>query len=355
MLNRFKIYFWVAGLVLTVACTEPIEITDEPRHFIVYDENAEMSIDLSWQVNGHIDGYNFINLDLYFSDTSRLTEDAFLLAARYPAEGSWRNQPVLLFSVGERNQTESIFLSQYEHDLDDFRKYVGIAVNGKGEKFSEISGDAVIEYQVNITLEDKTETFTGSISYKDAWQDKTVIKYIVTCDIEGLYDSYSFRELMQPVWVVRDSDFTFTNQLNVSPSGWRTQENDKLVVELDWSVNNTNPGFDHADLDLFSGTSLPGNITGSSESEDSYEWINYKTFNVSDFQREIGHKFFENLKPGNPASITVRYTYKVYFQDNPFERYILSSSFQSPPTNEAPTIYKVLSFTKSGDIVTVAP
>jgi len=355
MLSHFRIYLLISCLALTVACTEPIVITDEPRHFIVSDDDAEMSIDLSWKVNEHTDGYNFINLDLYFSDTSRLTKDAFLLGARYPMEGSWRNQPVLLFSVVERNHTEMILHSRYEHGLGDFRKYLGIAVNGKGEKFSELSGDVIIDYQINIKLEEKTETFTGSIAYSTAWQNKTAVKYIASCDIEGLYNHYSFRELTQPVWVVRNSDFTFTRELNVSSSGWRTQENDRLVVELDWSVNNTCPGFDHVDLDLYSGTFLPGNPTNGSENENYYEQILYKTYNVNDYQREVGHTFFKNLKPGNPASITIQYTYKVYFQDNPFERYVLASSFQSPPTSAPTTIYKALAFTKSGNTVSVTP
>jgi hypothetical protein len=339
--------FWLS------ACIENIPIIQEPKHFIVKDPDAEMSIALTWQVNGHVDGHNYINLDLYFSDTSRLTEEAFLVAARYPGEGDWRNQPVLIASVGEKNPQEEIFPSQYEHSLDDLRKYVGIAVNGQGERYAELTGPLSITYTVVLTLGETIQTLTGSMIYNPGWVNKTAIQYIASCDIDGLYNIYAFRSLTDPIWVVRNSDFVNTQQINVAPSGSRTRENDRLVIQLSWSVNQTSPGYGHIDLDLVAGPSLPGSVTARSESSTSYERLQYKTFNVVDFQREVGHLFFENLNPGNSASVTVNYTYTVYFMDNPFERFILQGSFQTPPINAGTTIYKTLQFNKTGDIVTI--
>jgi len=336
-------------------CLHDIEINDSPKHFILKDTDENMSIDLTWQVNGNPDGYNYIDLDLYFSDTLKLNGETFQLASRYASDADWRNQPALIFSVGSRNPKEIIRPSKYEHGISDMRKYLGVAINGRGERYYELSGPISIEYKISINLNETTEEITGTILYNPNWINKTVVTYVASCDIDGLYNFYAFRLLNEPKRIVRSSDFTFTNQINVSPSGSRTQQNDRLVVDLNWSVNNTSPGYDHIDLDMYSGTKIPNNLTGESENADNYEKINFNTFNTADYSREIGHKFFENLKPGNPANITIKYTYSVYFIDNPFHRFTISGTILSPPTNASSSIYKALSFTKTGNIVTVSP
>jgi hypothetical protein len=353
---RVLLFIFLAVLSTFMSgCLHDIEINENPKHFILKDPDENMSIDLTWQVNDHADGHNYINLDLYFSDTLKLTEETFILAARYASKADWRNQPVLIFSVGSRNPKETIRPSKYEHGISDMRKYLGIAINGRGERYSELTGPVNIEYKITINLNETTEEITGSITYNPTWLNKTVVSNVASCDIDGLYNFYAFRLLDAPQRVIRSSDFTFTNQIDVSPSGLRTQQNDRLVINLDWSVNNTSPGYDHIDLDMYSGTKIPNNLTGNSENADDYERINFNTLNVADYSREIGHKFFENLKPGNPANITIQYTYSVYFIDNPFNHYVVSGSILSPPTNASSSIYKSLSFTKVGNTVTVGP
>jgi hypothetical protein len=355
-MTRFAIYICIALFVLLLGgCLHDIEIMESPKHFILKDPDENMSIALTWQVNDHTDGHNYLDLDIYFSDTLKLTEETFIRAARYPSKADWRNQPVLIFSIGSRNPIETIRPSKYEHGISDMRKYLGIAINGRGERYSELTGPVNIEYKISINLSETTEEITGTITYNPTWLNKTVVTHVASCDIDGLYNIYAFRLLNEPQRVVRSSDFTVTNQIDVSPSGSRTQQNDRLVVALNWSVNNTSPGYDHIDLDMYSGTKIPNTLTGSSENPDDYERINFNTLNVADFSREIGHKFFENLKPGNPVNITIQYTYSVYFIDNPFHRYVASGSILSPPTNASSSIYKSLSFTKVGNMVTVSP
>jgi hypothetical protein len=355
-MTRVLLFIFLAVLsMVMIGCLHDIEINESPRHFILKDPDENMSIDLTWQVNDHADGHNYIDLDLYFSDTLKLTEETFILAARYPSKADWRNQPVLIFSVGSRNPKETIRPSKYEHGISDMRKYLGIAINGRGERYSELTGPINIEYKITINLNETTEEITGSITYNPTWLNKTVVTNVASCDIDGLYNFYAFRLLDVPKRVIRSSDFTFTNQIDVSPSGSRTQQNDRLVAALDWSVNKSSPGYDHIDLDMHSGIQIPNNLTGKSDNPDAYEKIYFNTLNIADFSREIGHKLFENLKPGNPVNITIQYTYSVYFIDNPFHRFTISGTILSPPTNASSSIYKALSFTKTGNIVTVSP
>ncbi len=332
---------------------DKIEPQNDLKHFVFVDGfNRSLKVELTWKVNGFSDGYNYINCDLYVSDTSKMTENSFFQSTYVTKPNDWKGSPVLLSSLGKLNKSESIDFPRAPIQLNDTRKYIGVAVNGLGYLGSSLSGKVTIEYTFTITCEGaESQTINGSFIYNTSLASKTFVNYFATLDYQIQKNTYSFRLLQFPVTTIRNSDFTMGSVFNIDVSVKGALLND-FVVNMEWLVDNT-PDYTSSaiDMDLYaSGTDIQKSLN-----TDAFESILFDPSKInSDYY--LGYNYYENFSPSFPSvSNTIKYRYVIYYEANPFFRYELEKTFVSPPAYPDTNINLDLIIVKSGFNITVTP
>lgn len=353
MKSRSLYYFVVVALVL-FSCKKEEIMPSSPDHFVFTDPNRNLTMELSWTVDGAPEGFRNLNCDLYLSDTAVLTQSKFLLYTSASYANDWAGSPVFMSSIGESNSSEKIALTNFylEDDMSPKRVYLGVAVNGLGTNGQTLPSVVKINYQIKVrkTNTGEERIIDGSFDYNTSSINKTYVRYVYSVDWGTYkYYNYSFRKLPQPIQILRNSDYVYVNDITLTMGYYYP----RLKTELVWNVAGQEPGYSYVDLDLHLWDNSAAAEDISSQSSTGYEWIRQKL--VTNYSYTAAVSYYDDVTAfSRPATINAKCI--VYHWMNPFKRYVYTTSFDTPTIMPShTTTYDILKIDQVGNKLVFTP
>ena len=231
-----KNYFIIVILLLLFNSCKKSEDIRPSNAFMMNEDSdkGQVNISLNWTLNGIADNGMLADMSIYLTPGNY--EDLSL-------SGPSKVSSIDYFG----GETLS---PSYDFDLRDFyRQYIGVCYNGLLTPNAAITFPLTIDYTITIGFDNttsETKVITGSLIIESSEKLMTKIEYPYLMDINDSeaadeYRSYSFREITNPISVLRSSDVT---------SSFTFESNKTLTIEGMWSVNGNMQGYKYIDLDL---------------------------------------------------------------------------------------------------------
>lgn len=339
-----------AGLsMLVFGCS--VEEAPPLEHLTIHEKpDQRIELRLHWTVNGHRDDGMVADMMLYISRSKDMTD------ATLDERLSQLTPSYFDFYGNHRIIPSSRYL------FHAYRFYVGAAYHGLTDPNADVDFPMNITYTIDV-VDQKTgdilHSMEGAMAIQHHTSGTTRIEYLYTMDVienepETDYRNYSFRQLAEPITIIRNSDAQYTDTFS-------TEAN--LYVELLWTVNGKTPGYSSADLDLFLHDTNDANITSYDDfhawslSGDSYEGFRIDPDNAyfsNGIPEKLGLSFYDIAASETPA--TIEYLYRIYAYDGTIKRYTIRGQFECPPTTPHPnTYYFHAEIIRNGSTYTVVP
>ena len=292
-----KNYFAVVILLLLFnSCKKSEDVRPSNAFMMNEDSNkGQVNITLNWTLNGIEDNGMLADMSIYLTpgnyDDLSLSGPSKVSSIDY---------------IGGETVSPS-----YDFDLRDFyRYYIGVCYNGTLTPNAAITFPLIIDYTITVEFDNTTSerrVITGSLIIESSEKLMTKIEYPYLMDINDSeatdeYRSYSFREIPNPLSVLRSSDVT---------SSFTFESNKTLTIEGMWSVNGNMQGYKYIDLDLL----LVDTLVNPVSYTDLFEYSNnayafeklFVSPNDADFNdgdsKQLGFFYDADLGAPNPTSV----------------------------------------------------
>ncbi len=346
-MSLFKRYLFasMAAAALT-ACAVDDDI-DLDRLLVYEEPDDQIDLTLSWKVNGEDDDGMLTDMMLYITRSTDMDD-----ASISPLLGN------LTYSYPDYYGNQLIFPSN-RYMFDAYRFYLGVGFHGTTLPDAGITYPIRVDYTITISSRKtgkELRSIKRTMTVEAAEAGKTITEYPYTIDVienepETDYRNYSFREIISPLRIVRESDIQRTQTFAADKN---------LYVDLTWWVNGEYKGFRKIDLDLIIHNTQNTNVTsfedldGASATEDGYEGIRIGPENTvfkNGIPEKIGFYFYDNI---NGAPATIKYLYAFYSFDGKIKRHYVSGTFNTPAIQpNQGTFYFHVDVVKSGDVYEV--